>query len=408
MYNVIAGDTLDSISIQRYGHAEGASNIADANPGIADPPEPGTRLIIPPQVDAPLNVPQKVASVGENEVSVSVGGRRFRFWENVRITRALDSVYTVSLTAPFKHDAEGFSEIFEPFAYKDLNVSVGGERLFTGTAVTVKPTITPKSKTITLSGYSTPGVLMDCPPPKSAFPLEFDGVSLREIATKVCATFGIKVIFEADAGAVFRLAAIAPGEKIWPFLTKLAQQRNLVMASDADGALVFRKSVGAGNPVARFKQGEVGIRNVEFFSSPQSYYSSITGMPTTVIGAEGSATVVPNGLLQGVNRPMTYKHPDTGNTDVVDASKAKMGRMFGNVASWVVDIPTWRDPQGDLWEENTTISLYYPDALILKEFEFVIRSVDMVRNVKGESAKMNVVLPGSFSGETPTEVPWVL
>jgi prophage tail gpP-like protein len=100
--------------------------------------------------------------------------------------------------------------------------------------------------------------------------------------------------------------------------------------------------------------------------------------------------------------------PDTDPAEVPDATKAELGRMFANVASWTIsDLPTWRDPQGELWQPNTTVTVNAPYAFIYRDSELLVRSVRLRQDPKnGERADLNVVLPGAFSSEVPSFLPW--
>lgn len=40
-----------------------------------------------------------------NETAIRIAGRRFRFWTDVEITRAIDALSTVTFSAPFEPDA---------------------------------------------------------------------------------------------------------------------------------------------------------------------------------------------------------------------------------------------------------------------------------------------------------------
>jgi len=100
-YNVIAGDTFDSISRKNYGTEVEASRIARANPGAQEPLTAGTSLIIPALPNAPQNVAQSAVSSNINEVAISIDGTRFRFWENMQLTRSMDAVDTIQIAAPF-------------------------------------------------------------------------------------------------------------------------------------------------------------------------------------------------------------------------------------------------------------------------------------------------------------------
>ena len=405
-YSVITGDTFESISRKKYGTEKEADLIARANPGVAQPLTAGTTLTVPVLPDAPQNVQQSADSSTDDEVAVLIDGKRFRFWGEVRITRAIDTVDTVEFGAPFDSEAPGFRQTFRPFSFKSVTITVGGAPLFTGTMVAVSPVLENAQKIIAVSGYSLPGVLNDCTPPASSFPLEFDNQGLRDIATALAAPFGVSVDFKADQGAVFERVAIEPGKKVLAFLTELAKQRNLIISSSSRGKLVFLQSSEGGQPVARLQQGVAPVLSVTPFFSPQEYYSHITGIEPVVVGLAGSQFTVKNPRLLGVTRPLTFNAPDTLDADVKSAVEAKSGRMFGNMASYSVRVATWRDPNGKLWDPNTSIKLLAPDAMIYKEYEFIIRSIEFSRDRATETATLNLVVPGAFSGKIPGALPW--
>ena len=406
MYSVIAGDTFESISRKKYGTEVEAGRIAKANPGVIEPLSAGTTLTVPTLPDAPQNVQQTTGSNNADEVAILIDGKRFRFWDRVRITRAIDSMDTVEFGAPFDADAPGFKETFVPFSFKTVVITVGGVPLFTGTMVGVVPNIENIIKTVSVSGYSLPGVLNDCTPPASAFPLEFDNQGLREIAATLAAPFGLSVDFQADQGAVFERVAIEPGKKILTFLAKLAKQRNLVISSSSRGKLVFLQSSDGGTPVARLQQGSPPVLSVSPFFNPQEYYSHITGLEPAILGLAGTQFTVKNPNLEGVVRPLTFNAPDTLDSDVKAAVDAKAGRMFGNMASYSVRVATWRDPSGELWAPNTSVQLLAPDAMVYTEFTFIVRSVEFNRDARSETATLNLVIPGAFSGKIPEILPW--
>ena len=405
-YNVITGDTFESISRRKYGTEGEADLIARANPGAVQPLTAGTTLTIPVLPDAPRNIQQTAWSSTDDEVAVLIDGKRFRFWDKIRITRAIDTMDTVEFGAPFNSKAPGFRESFRPFSFKLVVITVGGAPLFTGTMVAVNPVIENAQKVISVSGYSLPGVLNDCTSPASSFPLEFDNQGLREIATALAAPFGISVEFLADQGAVFERVASEPGKKVLAFLTELAKQRNLIISSSSRGKLIFLQSAEKGQPVAILQQGSAPVLSVTPFFSPQEYYSHITGIEPVIVGLAGSQFTVKNPRLLGVTRPLTFNAPDTLDADVKAAVEAKAGRMFGSMASYSVRVATWRDSSGKLWEPNTLVRLLAPDAMIYKEYEFVIRSIEFSRDRATETATLNLVIPGSFSGKIPETLPW--
>lgn len=418
-FRVLPGDTLVNLSRRAYGVDTEADLIARANPGVIEPLVEGTEVSIPELQNAPKDAPQAAVADNPNEVSLSIDGQRFRFWEKVRITRAIDAIDVIEFSAPFEHDAPGFRETFVPFSYKPLTVAVGGEPLLTGTLLTVSPELTPTRKSFVVGGYSTPGVLNDCTA-SAASPaeLEFTGLTLDVIAESLAKPFGISVVFRDDPGdAQFASSgssefgpdpvSIQPGQRVFSFLADLAKQKNLLVSSSPTGQLVFQRGLQAGETVANLRQGESPLTSVKPFFNAQEYYSHVTGIESVFMGIGGSQFTVLNERLKGVIRPFTFTVPDLQGGSVVEAIEAKAGRMFANAASYSVEVATWRDPKGRLWEPNTFINLEAPDAMVYEPFKFIIRSIVFNRDRSSEKATLNLVLPGSFSGEIPESLPWL-
>lgn len=405
-HTVITGDTFDSIARKEYGTEVSASNIARANPGVVEPLTAGTILVVPDLPGAPKDLQSPAPSERLEEVALRIDGQNFRFWNSIRIVRSIEAMDAIEFNTPFDANLPGFRELFRPFAFNSVVFTVGGTPLFTGTLVSVTPEIDSNRKSLSVSGYSLPGVLSDCTAPASAFPLEFFNQGLKDIAASVVVPFGLSVVFSAEQGAVFDQVALEPAKKVLSFLIELAQQRNLIISSTPDGVLQFDRSTEAGMPVARLQQGDPPLLSVTPVFSPQEYYSHITGIEPTAVGFDGSQFTTKNPHLPGVVRPLTFTIADTLDADVKQATEAKMGRMFGNAVTYSASVATWRDPAGNLWKPNTTITLIAPDAMIYNETEFVIRSIELQRDTKGDVATLNLVLPGAFSGKIPEVLPW--
>lgn len=402
---VRAGDTFETLARRAYGDEQFASLIQQSNPGV-NTPVPGTVLVTPPNPNAPILVPSQLSAATPNETSILVDGKRFRFWSELTLTRSIDAMDTLEFVAPFDHENVEFRETFRPFSYKPMTVYVGSELLFTGTLIGVAPQVDTDRKVVNIAGYSRPGVLNDCTPPASTFPLEFSGMTLEGIARALAKPFGIAVIYAGPAGSAFERVAAAPTDAILSFLAGLAKQRSHVISSTPDGKLLIQQTVPTGNPVAVLRQGASPVMSVTPTFSPQEYYSHITGLESVLVGTAGSQYTVKNTHLIGVIRPMTFSPSDVLGGDLKEAVDAKVGRMYGNMAAYSVEVDTWRDPAGKMWAPNTTISLLAPDAMVYTPYEFPIRSVKFRRVADSETATLDLILPGAFSGAAPARLPW--
>lgn len=340
------------------------------------------------------------------EVTLVINGQEWSAWNALEITRSLDTFRTVSFAAPFEPDRPGFRETFRPFSYLPVELHVGDELLFTGTLVGVEPSTEPESRSVKVTAYSSPGVLNDVTPPASTYPLELNGLKLRQIAETLLSPFGVAVELEADEGAAFRRIAIEPQRTIYPFLIELAQQRGLVISDSPEGALRFWQSVSTGQPVAQLAEGEPGLVSVSAAFSPQEYFSELTAIARTRSGRGGPRFTVTNPHLSDVVRPAAVQLEDTDGPDLPLAAEAKLGRMFGNVLTVTARLPTWRDPGGELLAPNTTLLLEAPGAMIYRETEFLIRDVALRQDAEEITSELTLVLPGAFNGEVPEALPW--
>lgn len=405
-YITITGDTFELIARKSYGTEQEAGRISRANPGAVEPFAAGIELYIPPIPDAPTDQPQNAQVSRPDEVAVTIDGNRFRFWQSVRITRSIDAMDTVEFSAPFEPDAPGFKEAFRPFSYKSTTVLVNGEPLFTGTMVSVTPDLGNSQGTLSISGYSLPGVLNDCTFPASAYPIEYIDTTLKEIANIAAGTFGLSVEFDADAGPTFDFVAAEPSQKVLAFLSTLAKQRNFIITSTPAGSLRFLRSVNVGRPVGVLSQGISPVLSISPAFNPQNYYSHVTGLVPVIVGLDGTQFTVKNPHKMDALRPLAFNTEDLPDAEVQAAVNAKIGRMFGDAASYSVNVATWRDPAGNLWEPNTTVKLIAPRVMIYSEYEFLIRSVVFNRDRASETATLSLVLPGAYSGEIPEALPW--
>lgn len=369
-------------------------------------------------------------------ISLEIDGKQFRGWNKAELKQAIDVFSSVGFSAPFEPDNKEFRQLFRPFSYKTVRLFIDGDLQFTGTLINVEPNAESDKKEISVSSYARPGVIEDCEPPASAYPLEFDGLDILQICQQLCAPFGftaevefesivrdgsnLDVEFQAKKikrgkrggivggkGSKFARLALNPGDDLKGFFTGLAKQRGLVLADTPNGDLLLRNSVSPGNPVATFVEGEKsGPVKVTANFNPQEYFSEITAWTPSTRRKKGDKYTEANKRLSGVVRPTSFKPDDTDKSQASDAAKAKMGRMFGNMVGWEMEVPAFVDPSGNQWKPNTTIKLTWPSAYIFKATELLVREVTKTQEGDSFGAKLVLILPGAFSGEIPDSFPW--
>lgn len=354
-----------------------------------------------------------------SKVTLQVRDTIFAFWEALEITRDIDAVSSIRLSAPFYYKAQGFKENFQPFGYAPIKVNVSGKSLFTGTMIDCSPVIEPDRKVIAVNAYAKCGVLADCTAPITSLPLEFNNLNLQQIASRLAEPFKIGVVFKAEPGAAFERVACDPDKKILDFLTDLAKQRGLVISSTEDGELLFWRSTDS-TSVARLEQGTSPLISVTPSFNPQEFYSEMTGLAEVEVDKEAQKTTVKTRKESkkynrysvteesAAFRPLIFKIDDVEGADVETATKAALGRMLGNMATYDVELSTWHDRNGNVWSPNTSIEIKAPDAMIYDYYKFTIKSVTLSADAESRTAKLVLALPGAFNGEAPEVMPWEL
>lgn len=340
-------------------------------------------------------------------------GQRFGEWSEYELQFSVDGYSAVTLSGPFDHARAEVRAAFQPLMFPQVEVKIGDELVITGRAKDTSPEVDASQASIGITVYSLAYDLTEQCPSEDCYPLEFNGLDLRQIATTlVTRTVGIGPVFDNPFDAVTRAkfgrVRCEPDGVIHDFLAPLALQRGYVLSDVPDGDLLFRAEKPTGSPVARLEGQPLGRITAAF--KPETWFSSITGRATKKAGKGGSRYTHANPLYRASNpRAFTLIVGDTEAADVPAAAKAAVGRMIASVVTYTVaDLPTWRDPQGKLWRPNTTVMVTAPEAMIYKETELMIRKVTLRQTAERETATLDLVLPGTFGGDLPKGLPWDL
>jgi len=341
-----------------------------------------------------------------DRVEIRLDGKLWQLWDDCELSRSVDAYDTAAFVSPFNVANRTFKEAFRPFAFSNVEIAVGGQKFFTGTMVDVAPSTDENGSRVAVACYALPGVLIDSAAPISLLPFEARGLTLKQIAERVCRPFGLAVEFTSPPGPAFRRVKQKLDARVQDYLVELAHMRGLVLGNDAAGRLVFKRSVGLGSPVARLVSGRPPVLSVTPTFNARNYYSEITGVVSTKITAGSSKYTATNPRLVGRLRADTVTLEDAEQADAPTAVRARLGRMFGNAYAVSVEVPTWRDPAGNLWAPDTTVSLLAPEAMIYTESQFLVRSVVLRTNAAAKTTTLSLALPGAFSGEIPSRFPW--
>lgn len=340
------------------------------------------------------------------EWTLQVGNVNYAHWTSLTYRRAIDSIDTVTFTAPFNPDSKSHRDLFRPATYKEIKLRYGGEVVFTGTMLNPVPRQDGDSTTVQVSAYSLCGVWEDNTLPPSSLPTQFDGLKLEQIAKALGSPFELTPEFSRASGAPFKKVSLDPSSTPLQFISDLARQRGFVVGANADGQPLFWESIAAsGKPVARLNGNKQPVLSVTPNQEDRKLYSQITGIVQSKNGRTGTKHTTLNGLIDGF-RPLVFSVEDTEPADLPQVVEAKLGRTIAEAISYTVEVGTVLDESDVLFDRNAHVSLKAPEVMIYSDYSFITRAVTFNVSDSAETASLELMLPGAFSGEAPDSLPW--
>jgi len=412
-YAVKKGDMLGNISISFYGTFSKWTKIRTANPQIEGRGKaidgsplifPGDILIIPDDLELKPASTTTTINAKSDELTIIIEGNKFSYFTDYTLKQSMDSFDSFGFSAPFDPDIQIYRESFRPFSYKPCQVYYAGNLFFSGILLAPQA----DGKDIKISGYPKCGVLVDCQVPITKYPLEFNNQDLKKISENIASAYNINVNFSESSGSIFPKVAIEPEQNIMDFLIGLANQIMFLITNNAQGDLLFWKTQ-KGSSVANIKEGDIPYISCRPTFNYQEYYSHIIGLKKADSKTKAEKYVWENKFLisKGILRSHTFLASDAESGDLKTAVMAKAGRMFASSCSYQLTLQGLKNQNKELWAKNTLINVLSKEAMIYKDTQFLIKNAEISRSSdKGDSTVLDLVLPGSFSGEIPEALPW--
>lgn len=189
-----------------------------------------------------------------DKVILKAAGNAYEGWQKVRINRSLTAMagtFDLELTWQFQGDTKAYDDFIDGLLTgSECTVDIGKDRLITGYLDDFIPSYDDETITISVTGRDKTADLVDCSVVQQSG--QFKNQTLMQIAVIVSAPFGISVINETDVGAAFEQVMVEQGETAHEFLTRLAQQRGVLLTTNGLGQLVITR--------ASKKRGEVALK----------------------------------------------------------------------------------------------------------------------------------------------------
>lgn len=335
---------------------------------------------------------------------VKIDGKFFNSLSSISINHKLDSVASsFSLSARFDPDNGLHKSVFKPLAFKNVEIFTNdNELLLTGYIVVTDLTSSSVRSLQKLSGYSKPGILEDCSIPYSSYPLERLNVSLSDVVENILPDFGLNYIVDesvtTDAGLQYLKTVAEPSETIKGFIAKLAAQRNIILGHTEKGDLLFFRPNTRSKP-KMFYTVENTI-SMKLNANGQNLHSKITVIRQP---SKDNTSLIPvdtvNNPLINLNRSLV-KILSSGSAS--ETKKAADNTLASELKSILVTITLDRIDTG--LKCGDIVEVLNPEIYIYSKTKLMISTMEVKEDQNSESMALNLVLPETFTGETPKNI----
>ncbi len=325
-----------------------------------------------------------------------------------------------NFTLSLKHDSCGsefsFSYVFDPNnpAHKELaciahyhecTVEHNGELLLTGFAVSQGFKNESTVQLATTGGYSLPGVLDDCQIPPSLYPLQSDGLSLKQIAEKLIKPFELKMVIDplvADRmNKVFKTSTASETQTIKSYLTDLATQKNIIISHTEKGELLFTESKTNQKPILKFDDtNRIPGTEVDLVFDGQMMHSHITVVKQAGIdGGNAGEHTIRNPYVFTVYRPKVVTQTSGDDIDTELFARMELANELRGL-KLTIETDRW-EVDGKILKPNNIITVISPRNYLFKESKWFIESIDFVGDNEKTTATLHCVLPEVYTKEMP-------
>lgn len=334
-----------------------------------------------------------------SDVALYVNNEIYRGWLEASIAKSMKAIagrFSLSVTATWR--AEGRRWFVAP--QDTARLEIDKSQIITGYVDEVSIGVTAGSRKISFSGRDKAGDLVDCSYDGSP---EINNVNLTDLASKLFAPFGIKVIAETNVGAPFSKFAINPGETVFEAVERAARLRGVLLVSDGLGAVRIT-SIGKTRSKTALVEGQ-NLLSLEMTFNGSERFSEykVKGQKPGSDWSFGASTssIVGTAKDSGVTRYRPLVIVAEGSVDDAIAKKRADWEKFNRIAKsskFTAEVKGWRDGAGELWDINKIVQLKSP--YLGFNADVIISELELVKNEGGEIARMGLEPPDAYAPDT--------
>lgn len=337
-------------------------------------------------------------------MKIKINGSICENFNAVKIDLSLDSIASkFAFKVRFNPENDTHKELFKPLQYHKVEIfNEDNALIFTGTILNHSFESSAAPSLLTISGYSTCGILEDCTIPVSQYPLQSDNRSLADIAKRLCGFFNIGVVIDESVNTgvnrVYAKTTASPTDTIKGYLSKLTSQRNVLLSHNSKGEVLLFKPNDKQKPKYFFNKENT--LNMSSSFNGQAMHSDIyvVRQPSGENTGVSTADKINNPLI-GKFRPTTKVLSSGEDTDTAKAADNELASELKAI-SVKVNLPYLLEDikPGDI------VNVHNHEIYSFAYSRYMVSDVSYSYDVNAGITSLDLVLPETYTGNVPKPI----
>jgi prophage tail gpP-like protein len=326
---------------------------------------------------------------------------------NGRVIRAMDNVVDGwSGLVRWDPSNAAQSDLLRPYGYQKAECYLGKDIVINGLMPNTASKGSANGTFKKLSGFSLPVDIID---DNVKPPYEQTNITLEERARTLTEAYPFKVVYDAPNDEPFDRITSNPDDKIFAHLLPLAQQRGTLITSTTFGELLFTVANTEGEPVDTIADDFPPGTEYEInFDGRNRFYEHRARAQSPGRRKRSKAKLKTASAFDKTaptHRFHTFAADEASLGNLQTAADWERSKSIAKALTIPYPVSGWYDSKGNLWKENTIVTvksnvLHVPDG-----YNFLIRQVEYLFKANGTSAILGLVPPQAYTGK-PIVEPW--
>lgn len=357
-------------------------------------------------------------------MKIKINGRDCNFFTEGKVTRTLDSIAsTFSFKARFNPENDDHKELFKPMQFQNVeifsSIDKNNKLILTGSMLSYGFLSDAKRNLVGIAGYSKCGILEDVTIPPKHYPLESNGLSLVEVATKLCGYYGIKVVVGKNAknvnvksvtvdedtdatktksNVILKNTVASPTDTIRGYLAKLTSQLNILLSHDQYGNVILYKPADKSKPRYYLNKGNCISMSSSYNCQAMHSDISCVRQPSDDNAGVTTEDTIHNPLI-GVYRPTTKVLSSGEDVDTTNAANNELSNELKNISLKVV----MQGLKDDI-EPGDIVNVHNHEIYSFAYSRYMVAEVSFTFDEQTSTTELSLVLPETFTGKIPANI----